>query len=45
MWLAVIVTLWGVSAMLLVAIRTGGHFLLLRILLGAFEAGTFPGMW
>ena len=45
LWLAVIVTLWGVSAMLLAAVQNAPQFLLLRVLLGVFEAGTFPGIW
>eukprot|EP00892_Ulva_mutabilis_P008595 jgi/Ulvmu1/6107/UM027_0085.1 len=45
LWLAVIVTLWGCCAMLLAAVRGAGQFLLLRVLLGVLEAGTFPGIW
>lgn len=44
-WLAVIVALWGVCAMMLAAMRSAAHFLVLRVLLGVFEAGTFPGVW
>lgn len=45
LWLAVIVSLWGMCAMMLAAMRGAAHFLLLRVLLGVFEAGTFPGVW
>lgn len=44
-WLAVIVTLWGVSAAALAAVRGPAAFLVLRVLLGVFEAGTFPTIW
>eukprot|EP00892_Ulva_mutabilis_P008594 jgi/Ulvmu1/6106/UM027_0084.1 len=43
--LAIIVILWGVSAMLLAGVQNAAQFLVLRLLLGAFEAGTFPCMW
>eukprot|EP00892_Ulva_mutabilis_P008593 jgi/Ulvmu1/6105/UM027_0083.1 len=45
LWLAVIVSLWGLCAMMLAAMRGATHFLVLRVLLGVFEAGTFPGVW
>lgn len=44
-WLTLIVVLWGLSAALMACMRTGGQFLLLRLALGVFEAGTFPGIW
>ena len=44
-WLAVTVTLWGLCSMLLATVRSAAGFLLLRVLLGVFEVGTFPGIW
>ena len=44
-WLAVIVTLWGGTAAALAAVRGPAEFLVLRVLLGVFEAGTFPTIW
>lgn len=44
-WLTFIVCLWGLCAALMACMRTGAEFVLLRLALGVFEAGTFPGIW
>ncbi|CAG9462607.1 unnamed protein product [Pedinophyceae sp. YPF-701] len=44
-WLATIMCVWGVLATAMAGIRGIGSFLALRLLLGAAEAGTFPGIW
>ncbi|GLI63121.1 hypothetical protein VaNZ11_006027 [Volvox africanus] len=44
-WLALIITAWGLVACTFAAMRTPGQFYALRLLLGATEAGAFPGMW
>ncbi|GIL50120.1 hypothetical protein Vafri_6431 [Volvox africanus] len=44
-WLALIITAWGLVACTFAAMRTAGQFYVLRLLLGATEAGAFPGMW
>jgi len=44
-WLAFIVILWGALAMALAMLRTADDFVLLRLLLGVAESGTFPGLW
>jgi hypothetical protein len=38
------VTTWGIVAMAFSLMRTPSHFYVLRLLLGAAEAGAFPGM-
>lgn len=43
--LGTIVTVWGAVAACFAGISTPGQFYLLRFLLGAAEAGSFPGMW
>ena len=45
LWLAIIVALWGACAAVMALMRTATHFMVLRFLLGLFEAGTFPGIW
>ena len=44
-WLAVIVTAWGVIACCMAAVRGPASFYALRLLLGAAESGSFPGSW
>jgi MFS transporter, ACS family, tartrate transporter len=43
-WIAVIVILWGVISCCMVFVRTPAGFYGLRFLLGAAEAGFFPGI-
>lgn len=43
-WMARIMTTWGVIAILLGFVHTARGFYLLRFLLGAAEAGFFPGL-
>jgi len=43
-WIARIMVSWGILAMLTGFIRTKNHFYLIRSLLGAAEAGFFPGI-
>ena len=43
-WFARIMVSWGLITVLMAAIRTPMHFYLVRILLGAAEAGFFPGI-
>ncbi|GFR50773.1 hypothetical protein Agub_g13038, partial [Astrephomene gubernaculifera] len=44
-WLAFIIAAWGLAASCFAGMRTAAHFYGLRLLLGATEAGAFPGMW
>ena len=44
-WLTFIVCLWGACAALMACMRNGTEFVMLRLALGVFEAGTFPGIW
>ncbi|PNH08134.1 putative metabolite transport protein NicT [Tetrabaena socialis] len=44
-WLGILVTVWGCVAACFAMLRTPRQFYLLRFLLGAAEAGAFPGMW
>jgi MFS family permease len=44
-WLGVIVTTWGVVACCMAAIRNQASFYVVRLILGAAEAGSFPGYW
>jgi MFS family permease len=44
-WLSIIICAWGVSATCFAFMRTPTQFYLLRFILGAAEAGAFPGMW
>jgi sugar phosphate permease len=43
-WFARIMVTWGLITVLMAFIRTPMHFYLVRILLGAAEAGFFPGV-
>jgi len=43
-WITRIMISWGILAMLTGFIQTKGHFYLIRALLGAAEAGFFPGV-
>jgi MFS transporter, ACS family, tartrate transporter len=43
-WFARIMVTWGLITVLMAFIRTPMHFYLVRILLGAAEAGFFPGL-
>jgi sugar phosphate permease len=43
-WFARIMVTWGLITVLMAFIRTPAHFYLVRILLGAAEAGFFPGV-
>ncbi|KAG2451071.1 hypothetical protein HYH02_004339 [Chlamydomonas schloesseri] len=44
-WLAMIIFAWGLAASAFAGMKTATHFYVLRLLLGAAEAGAFPGMW
>jgi hypothetical protein len=44
-WLGVIVTVWGVIACFMAAVRSPTSFYVVRLMLGAAEAGSFPGSW
>lgn len=44
-WLAAIVTAWGVIASCMASVRGPATFYALRLLLGAAESGSFPGCW
>jgi MFS transporter, ACS family, tartrate transporter len=43
-WIARILVTWGLVSMLLAAVRTANQFYAVRLLLGAAEAGFFPGV-
>jgi ACS family tartrate transporter-like MFS transporter len=43
-WFARIMVTWGLITVLMAFIRTPTHFYLVRVLLGAAEAGFFPGV-
>ncbi|KAI1122329.1 major facilitator superfamily domain-containing protein [Nemania abortiva] len=43
-WMAFIVTVWGVIALATGFVRNFGSLVALRLLLGVFEAGLFPGL-
>ena len=45
LWLSVLIVSWGVVATAFAAIKGRWMFYILRLLLGATESGTFPGMW
>ena len=45
LWLSAIVALLGACAAAMALMRNATHFMVLRFLLGLFEAGTFPGIW
>ncbi|GLC36236.1 hypothetical protein PLESTB_001365400 [Pleodorina starrii] len=44
-WLASIIAAWGLTASAFAGMSTAAQFYALRLLLGATEAGAFPGMW
>eukprot|EP00878_Enallax_costatus_P006572 GHUV01006890.1.p1 GENE.GHUV01006890.1~~GHUV01006890.1.p1 ORF type:complete len:314 (+),score=59.71 GHUV01006890.1:482-1423(+) len=44
-WLSCIVILWGLTAMMFSMINNSVQFCVLRVCLGAFESGAWPGMW
>ena len=44
-WLAFINAGWGVAGMMFAVAKGPLPFVVLRFLLGAFEAGSFPGIW
>ena len=44
-WLSVLIVSWGIVATAFAAINGKWMFYILRLLLGATESGTFPGMW
>jgi MFS family permease len=44
-WMALIVCAWGLTAIAFAGVRGVAQFYVLRLLLGAAEAGTMPGMW
>ncbi|KAJ8107285.1 hypothetical protein ONZ43_g6782 [Nemania bipapillata] len=43
-WMAFIVTVWGIIALATGFVRNFGSLVALRLLLGVFEAGLFPGL-
>lgn len=43
-WIALLMIVWGVISSSMISVRTPGGFYGLRFLLGAAEAGFFPGM-
>eukprot|EP00884_Botryococcus_braunii_P017008 jgi/Botrbrau1/3991/Bobra.0016s0004.1 len=45
LWLGVLLGLWGVVSLSSAFMKTRGHFFVLRFILGAIEAGYFPGAW
>jgi MFS family permease len=45
LWLTIIVVLWGFCATSMAWMTNSTQFLVLRCVLGIFEAGTFPGIW
>jgi len=45
LWLSVLIVSWGIVATAFAAINGKWMFYILRLLLGATESGTFPGMW
>lgn len=44
-WLSVLIVSWGIVATAFAATQGKWSFYILRLLLGATESGTFPGMW
>ena len=44
LWIARIMVLWGLISLSMMLVSRPGHFYLLRFLLGAAEAGFFPGI-
>jgi MFS family permease len=45
LWLAILLVGWGAVATCMMFVRGVASFYVLRVLLGAFEAGAFPGIW
>jgi hypothetical protein len=45
MWLAVIVTIWGITAACMASVTNEQSFYIVRLVLGFAEAGSFPGYW
>ena len=45
LWLSVLIVSWGICATAFAGIKGQLSFYTLRLLLGATESGTFPGMW
>ena len=45
LWLAFLLVAWGTIAAAMAGMRTVPVFLVLRVLLGLFEAGALPGLW
>eukprot|EP00890_Picochlorum_soloecismus_P004964 jgi/Picsp_1/5469/NSC_02828-R1_major facilitator superfamily mfs_1 len=45
LWLSITIAAWGVIAASFAGINSTSSFLILRLLLGAAESGTFPGIW
>ena len=43
-WLSFVIIAWGCIAVASAALQNSAQFMALRVLLGAAEAGTFPGM-
>src|SRR6266849_700004 len=43
-WISRIMVSWGITSMVMAFIRTPGQFYTVRIVLGAAEAGFFPGI-
>lgn len=43
-WMATLMLLWGGATMAMAAVHSGGAFALLRLLVGSFEAGLYPGI-
>ena len=43
-WIAIIMTAWGILSSCMALVNTPGSFYLVRFLLGAAEAGFFPGI-
>ncbi|CAL5224155.1 g6792 [Coccomyxa viridis] len=44
-WLGILIFCWGIVAASTAAMKTKATFFVMRFLLGAFEAGCFPGSW
>jgi MFS family permease len=45
MWLAIIVTVWGMTAACMAAVTDEASFYTVRLVLGFAEAGSFPAYW
>ena len=44
-WLSFVIITWGCIAVASAGLQNSAQFMALRVLLGAAEAGTFPGRW